>query len=126
MSDNLNSDPATLLARAAKLKLFAVLRHTRDSAGLKERLGAHLRWMIAQERRGKVFLSGPVAAKSSARQLDGLTIVRAETLSEAELFVKHDPFVASGVVDVEVFEWTVNEGGLQLFLTLSDTSVALS
>lgn len=126
MSDIVINDPAILLARSAKLKLFAVLRRTRDPAGLKEGLGAHLRWMIAQERNAKIFLSGPVTAGGGERQLHGLTIVRAETLAAAELFIKEDPFVASGVVDVEVFEWIVNEGGLHLSLTLSDTSVAFS
>lgn len=126
MSDPSRNDPDTLLARAAKLKLFAVVRRTRDQARLKERLSDHLRWMIQQEQIGKIFLSGPVSSGNGATQLDGLTIVRADALDAAQSIVNDDPLVASGIVEVDVFEWVVNEGGLHLFVTLSDSTVRFS
>lgn len=115
------NDPATILARSVRLKLFVVLRRTRDPERLKEMVSEHLNWMVSQERNGRVFLSGPIATRGA--HLDGLTVVRGESLSEAEKLIQGDPLVAQGLVEVEIGEWTVNEGSIPLLLTLSDSTV---
>lgn len=126
MSDTLGDDAAALLARAAKLKLFVILRRVTDPAGAKAELPAHLRWMISQEQCGKVFLSGPIAPHDGEPRLDGLTIIRADDIQQAAAIIDEDPPVKSGFVDVEIREWTLNEGGISLFLTLSDSSVRVA
>ena len=123
MSDVL-PDPRLLLARAAKLRLFLMLRRTANQSELTQRLGLHLVWMIDQERQGRIFLSGPVAPHSGDVVLDGLTVIRAASLAEAQGIAEKDPFVTSGAVTFELREWTVNEGSLSLSLSLSDSSVA--
>ncbi len=120
-----SNDPAVLLARAAKLKLFVMLRRTLKPALLPERLGEHLRWMIGQEKEGRIFLSGPIAPHPSATALDGLTIVRADSLAAAQEIARNDPFVQSGIVAFEMREWTVNEGAIPVTVTLSDSAAAI-
>ena len=123
---NQSSDPAVLLAQAAKLKLFVMLRRTIDPARLSEKLGDHLVWMIGEEKAGRIFLSGPVMPRAGAAALDGLTILRVSDLAEAEKIAALDPFVQAGIVTFEMREWIVNEGSIAMTVTLSDSTVAVS
>jgi hypothetical protein len=119
-------DPAMLLARAIKLKLFVMLRRVVKPDLLAENLGAHLRWLIDREKEGMVFMSGPVAPRDGATTLSGLTLIRANTIEEAEALARQDPFIKLGVFTYEMHEWTVNEGAIPLFVSLSDSTVAFS
>lgn len=123
MSDVLPPTPEVLLARSAKLKLFAVLRRTRDPGRLRATVSEHLQWMIGVEKTGRIFMSGPIKRGEGGPDLDGLSIVRAESAGEAEALIRADPFVSAGIVDIEICEWLVNEGGIPLMLTLSDSTV---
>jgi uncharacterized protein YciI len=116
-------DPLALLARSAKLKLFVMLRRTIKPEIQRDSLGDHLQWMIGAEKAGHIFLSGPVAPRDGATALDGLTLIRAATLQDAEAIAQGDPFVARGIVAFEMREWTANEGALSLTVTLSDSTV---
>jgi hypothetical protein len=118
-------DPAVLLARAAKLKLFVMLRRVVKPDLLAENLATHLRWLIDREKEGVVFLSGPVAPREGAVTLSGLSILRTTTIEEAEAIARQDPFIKLGVFTYEMHEWTVNEGGISLFVSLSDSTVAI-
>jgi len=119
----MSDDPAILLARSAKLRLFVMLRRTRDPALLRANVGAHLRWMIAAEKAGHIMLSGPVAPDATASPLDGLTIIRAASLEAAHALAAEDPFIQLGAVDYDMREWIVNEGSIALTVTLSDSTV---
>ena len=114
-----------LLARSARLKLFAMLRQTVRPELLPERLGDHLRWMIGQEKAGAIFLSGPMAPHAGSMPLDGLTLIRAAGLAEAEAIARQDPFVAAGIVTFQMCEWTANEGSISVQLSLSDSTLVL-
>lgn len=124
MTDLSSDDPRVLLARSAALKLYVVLRRTRNGDQLRALLPNHLRWMIGHEREGRIFLSGPTTGGTDQHRIDGLTIVRADSLQEAEELVRGDPFVSAGAVEVELCEWTVNEGSIPIVLTLSDSAVS--
>jgi uncharacterized protein len=117
-------DPALLLARAAKLKLFVMLRRVVKPELLADNLGAHLRWLIDREKEGVVFLSGPVAPRDDGVKMEGLSIIRATTIEEAEWVAREDPFIKLGIFTYDMREWTVNEGGISLFVSLSDSTVA--
>jgi uncharacterized protein len=117
-------NPAVLLARAARLKLFVMLRRVVRPEFLTENLGEHLRWLIDQETAGIIFLSGPVVARDDGVALAGITIIRAPTIDEAEAIARQDPFIKLGIFTFDMHEWTVNEGGISLFVSLSDSSVA--
>lgn len=118
-----SEDPRALLARSAKLKLFVMLRRTVDRTLLREHLGSHLRWMVDGETKGQIFLSGPVAPREGATPLDGLTLIRAASLAEAEGLARTDPFVRLGAIEFEILEWTANEGSITLNVTLSNSTV---
>ncbi len=120
-----SDSPAVMLARSVKLKLFVMLRRTEKPAMITEHLGAHLRWMIEREKEGVVFLSGPVTPQQGAAALDGLTILRAGSLAQAAEIARQDPFIQNGVVSFEMREWTVFEGCIPLFITLSDSTVGV-
>jgi uncharacterized protein YciI len=116
------SEATQLLSRSAKLKLFVMLRRTLDPALLRAHLGEHLRWMIEAEKRGEIFLSGPIARREDGTQLDGMTVVRTATLADAEALAQTDPFVKRGAIAFEMREWTANEGSLSVTVTLSDST----
>lgn len=118
-----STDPRALLSRSVKMTLFVMLRRTRDRSLLREHIGAHLRWMVDAEKRGQVFLSGPIAPREGTTQLDGLTIIRAANLDEAEELAATDPFVKLGAIEYEIREWTANEGAISLTVSLSDSTV---
>ncbi len=120
----MNAPPRTaLLARSLALKLFVMLRRIGSTAVTPELLDAHLRWMIAEETAGRVFLSGPIGAAS--RPLHGLTVLRTADLNEAERVARGDPFVAGGVVTFELHEWTVFEGSIPLRLSISSGTATI-
>lgn len=119
------STARALLAKSAKLRLFLMLRQTVDGARLAQNLGDHLVWIIEQEKRGKVFLSGPVASHEGEIRLDGLTVFRAADETEARALADADPFVACGAVGYALREWTVNEGAISISVSLSDSSVVV-
>jgi uncharacterized protein YciI len=118
-----SNDPAVLLARAAKIRCYVMLRRTLDPALLRAHVGDHLRWMIGAEQDGHIMLSGPVAPDAAATPLDGLTIIRADSLAAAHALAAKDPFIQLGAVAYELREWTVNEGALALTVTISDSTV---
>ena len=117
------NDPKVLLARAARLKLYLALRRTLDSDKQKSMIGEHLTWMIGYEKSGQIFLSGPVSPHDGPTPLDGLSVIRAESPEAAATLINSDPFVTSGAVECELCEWTVNEGGIPIMLSLSDSTV---
>jgi uncharacterized protein YciI len=111
-----------LLSRSVKITLFVMLRRTLDQSLLRANLGRHLRWMVDAEKRGQVFLSGPIAKREGGTPLEGLTIIRAANLAEAEALAETDPFVQLGAVGYEMREWTANEGAISVTMTLSDST----
>jgi uncharacterized protein len=121
---NTGSEATQLLSGSARLKLFVMLRRTLEPALLREHLAEHLRWMIAAEKRGAIFLSGPIAKREGASHLDGLTIIRAASLADAEALAADDPLVRIGAVAFEMREWTANEGAINVTVTLSDSAAS--
>ena len=103
-------------------KLYVVMSRGKG-LDLKPHLVDHLEWMISIERQGKVFASGPFAPGTSG---DGLTILRAADMAEAREIMTHDPFVINGIRTIQIHEWTVMEGSLNLNVFFSNRSVEVS
>lgn len=121
-----DENPLALLEHSAKLKLFVMLRRTVKPDVQRASLGDHLRWMIAAEKAGQIFLSGPIVPREGAAALDGLTLIRAASFEDAEAIAQGDPFVVRGIVAFELREWIANEGSLSVTVTLSDSKVNFS
>ncbi len=116
-----------LLRSMLNKPLYVALRVARDTSRINELLEAHLRWAIAAERRGELFASGPFAADGvPPGMLGGMSIVRASSEDEARAILAGDPFVAHGVIELDVRRWVLMEGGFTVTVRLSDQTVRLS
>jgi uncharacterized protein YciI len=81
-------------------------------------LHEHLAWLLDLERRGRVFLSGPLQSGPGVSPGAGVTVFRAESEEDARRLASGDPFVLAGLRDVDVFCWVVNEGHIRVELSL--------
>ena len=116
-------DVQGLLSAMLNKPLYVALRHPGNASRAPELLDAHLRWMVAAERRGELFASGPFVADGvPPGALGGMSIVRAASLEEAREILSSDPFVKENVVTLELRKWMVMEGGLTINLRFSDQS----
>jgi uncharacterized protein YciI len=82
--------------------------------------------MIALEKKGALFASGPLTAADGKMAGDGLTIVRAANIEDARAIASADPFVKNKLRTFEVREWTVMEGSLSIKVNLSDQSLEIA
>ncbi|HUZ31282.1 MAG TPA: YciI family protein [Xanthobacteraceae bacterium] len=115
---------AALTQKMLRRKLYAVISAASPAPEkLKALLPAHLEYMIALEKRGVLFASGPLAEGEGPPTGAGLTILRAANAAEARELADADPFVTGGLRKYELKEWTVMEGSLGLRVNFSDQSV---
>lgn len=113
---------AELTKGMLKLKLFVIFSQGKG-LDVTPYLADHLEYMIALERQGKLFASGPLGDPSKA---DGMTIVRAATEEEAQQMALRDPFVVNGIRTFRIVPWTVMEGSLSVTVNFSDQTAKIS
>lgn len=78
-------------------------------ANIKE----HLAYQQMLEDTGVMFAAGPMADDGGENWSgDGMVVVRAESLEEAEAIAAADPMHAAGARSYQVRPWLVNEGTL--------------
>lgn len=118
-------EAAELTRPMLKKRLFVMMRECRQPERVAEHLAAHLRWIIAAERRGVVFASGPFIAPGPPGSAGGMTILRAGTRAEAEAIAVGDPFVAAGIFTFELKEWLLMEGSLTVSISYADGTFRL-
>ena len=127
MSASVQDRISALTQRMLKKKLYVVLstpiENTPDK--LMAHLPAHLEYMIANEKKGIVFASGPLSEVDGGQKGCGLTILRASTSAEARAIAEQDPFFINGVRGFEVREWTVMEGTFGVTVNFSDQSMSV-
>ena len=112
-----------LLRAMLNKPLYVALRLSGRADRVPDLLEAHLQWMVAAERRGELFASGPFVADGAAPgSLGGMSIVRAASVEEAREILAQDPFVKEGVVTLDIRKWMVMEGGLTVTVRFSDQS----
>jgi hypothetical protein len=118
---------SALTARMLKKKLYVVLSTPLDGAAekLPGHLPAHLDYMIANEKKGIVFASGPLSEADGSQRGRGLTVLRASSAEEARAIAAQDPFVVNGVRAFEIREWTVMEGSFGVTVNFSDQSMSV-
>src|SRR5437660_12035263 len=113
---------AELTKGMLRLKLFVIFSYGKG-LDLKPYLADHLSYMIALEREGKLFASGPFGDGTRG---DGMTIVRAADAEEARALALRDPFVINGIRTFKIEAWTVMEGSLNVTVNFSDRSAKIS
>lgn len=127
MADN-SERIAALTGSMLKKKLYVVLSIPLDGGAdkLPLHLPDHLEYMIANEKKGIVFASGPLSEADGSQRGRGLTILRASSLDEARKLAEQDPFVVNGVRTFELREWTVMEGSFGVTVNFSDQSMSVA
>jgi hypothetical protein len=90
---------------------------TNGIAPVMENLEQHLEYQELLERRGVMFAAGPHWTDDEQHwQGDGLVVVRASSMAEAETIAKQDPMHACGARRYRVRPWLINEGTLSVKL----------
>ena len=113
---------AELTKGMLRLKLFVIFSFGKG-LDLKPYLAEHLAYMIALERQGKLFASGPFGDGTKG---DGMTIIRAANADEAREVALRDPFVVNGIRTFKIEPWTVMEGSLSVTVNFSDRSATIA
>jgi uncharacterized protein len=113
---------AELTKGMLRRKLYVIVSSGKG-LDLKPHLADHLEYMIALERQGKLFASGPFGDGTKG---DGMTIVRAADDADALEIATRDPFVVNGIRTFTIRSWTVMEGSLNLTVNFSDQSAKIS
>lgn len=86
-----------------------------------ENLEAHLKFQIDLERRGITFGAGPFWADNEEDwEGEGMVIIRAGSLQEAQDIAASDPMHKSGARSFRVRPWLLNEGTVTIKVTYSD------
>jgi len=118
---------AELMRKMLRKKLYVLIsKPVVPPEKLQPFLMAHLEYMIALEKRGLVFASGPLADGEGPPSGHGLTVLRAANAMEARALAEADPFFVNGLRTFELKQWTIMEGTLGLRVNLSDQSVEVA
>jgi uncharacterized protein YciI len=116
-----------ILAKMLNLKLVVMLREPTRKQMLDDDLIEHLEWMIAREKEGLVFASGPfITFGAPPGTSGGLTILRVSGLEQAREIAETDPLVARGVITYQLREWLLMEGGITVKVSFSDGAASVA
>lgn len=110
-----------LIGEMLGYELYVIFWHGKglDIAPL---LAEHLHYLIAVEKAGHLFASGPLGPRDKK---DGMTIVRAKSRAEAEEIASNEPFYKAGLRDYSIEPWTIMEGSITVSVHYSDQSVTV-
>lgn len=116
-----------LTSRMLRKTFYVILTRAQAAPeAIAPHLAAHLEYMIALEKNGIMFASGPFTEADGSQRGNGMSIVRAESADHARKLAEADPFFAAGLRTFEVREWTVMEGSLGLTVNFSDQTFSLA
>lgn len=119
-------ETAELMASMMKRELYVVInRPLVPMAQMQNNLHAHLLYMIELEKAGTLFASGPLSGPGGEMTGEGITIIRASSLEDAEAVASKDPFVLANQRESQVRKWIVNEGRITVSIDISTATAAL-
>lgn len=125
-TDAARSAELTRIREAMMQKDFYLMhRRPLDPAKKGSVVLEHFKWLIDLEKRNIFVLSGALFDRDE-QQVDGLTLLRADSFEEAEAIAATDPFVMCGGVTVEIQKWRLGAGRITLAFDLSDCSMSLA
>ena len=88
-----------------------------------ENLEKHLEFQINLEKKGIMFGAGPFFADNESDwNGEGMVIIRAESLKEAQGIASQDPMHQTGARSFKVRPWLLNEGTMTIQLNYFDRS----
>ncbi len=108
-------------------KLYVVFTNPAEGLGkVMENLEEHLAYQHEIEQNGIMFAAGPFANDDETLwQGEGMVIIRANSLAEAEQIAANDPMHKSGARSYRVRPWLMNEGSFTVRVTYSDQKNAV-
>jgi uncharacterized protein YciI len=86
---------------------------------------AHLLHQIKLEKDGIMYGAGPAVAPGASEASFGLIVIRAKDEAEARRIADADPMHKEGVRTYELYQWTMNEGRLNISIDFSDQTYRL-
>jgi len=108
-------------------KFYVVFTSPAKGLGkVMENLEEHLAYQHEIEQNGTMFAAGPFATDDESHwQGEGMVIIRANSLAEAEQVAANDPMHKSGARTYRVRPWLMNEGSFTVKVTYSDQKLAV-
>lgn len=92
---------------------------------MKKHLKAHLEHQISLEKQGIMYGAGPATVPGENEPAFGLIIIRANNSDEARQIADRDPMHVSKVRTYTLYQWSMNEGRLNITLDFSDRTYRL-
>jgi uncharacterized protein len=89
-----------------------------DQAAVDARAEEHVAWLLGLEARGVLFLSGPLLSGPGTGPGSGVTVIRADDQNAARAIASADPFVRAGLRTFTVHRWRLNEGRVDVTVSL--------
>jgi len=87
----------------------------------------HLKFQVDLEQRNILFGAGPLFPPGSEMwEGDGMVIIRAASLEEANEIAAQDPMHVSGKRDYVICPWMMNEGSMNIRISYSDGKAVVS
>ena len=97
-----------------------------NANAVREHLADHLAYQSKQESEGALVLAGPLSDDSGElMEGAGLIVYRAKSLDAARALADADPMHTSGARTYRLRRWLVNEGRMNIELSLSTQSLRL-
>ncbi|MFQ5658988.1 MAG: YciI family protein [Gammaproteobacteria bacterium] len=105
-------------------QFFVVLTTPANGLGpVMENLEPHLKFQVELEEKGIMFGAGPFFTDDMKEwRGDGMVILRADTMEEADKIAASDPMHQSGARSYKIRPWLMNEGTMTLKVRFSDGS----
>jgi uncharacterized protein YciI len=105
-------------------ELYVVFTTPTDGLGpVMANLEQHLEFQIQLEKKGIMFGAGPFFADNESDwNGEGMVIIRAGSLKEAQEIAAQDPMHQCGARSFKVRPWLLNEGTITIQLNYSDRS----
>ena len=105
-------------------ELYVVFTTPTNGLGpVMQHLDEHLQFQIGLEKKGIMFGAGPFFADNESDwNGEGMVIIRAESLQQAQEIAAQDPMHQSGARSFKVRPWLLNEGTITIQLNYSDRS----
>ena len=98
-----------------------------DMELVKATLPDHLAYIGSLETAGSLFLAGPVSDETGEHmQAAGMVILRAASMEEARKLADGDPMHSTGARTYTLKKWLVNEGRLNVSVSLGTQGASLT
>ena len=93
---------------------------------IMELLPKHLERQVELEKQGILFAAGPMEPEDETKPRTGMIIVRADSFKHANEIAMGDPFHAQGLREFEIWNWSMNEGSINVTSNYSDQTAQIS